>query len=167
MVDKRNILGLFILFFVTMSHAQENKKFIPPDRTPNIYTFTLPELQVDSSFIANLNTVLFKKEGCGIDNCSKWKHFHIIFEAIDSLNYSIDLSLWDIPARKSIGFFEYDNFFYWLGGKLPPNIILEKKSKKRFSYKNPIPAAYDPPFWTLIYCSQTGSIEIKKKIVIE
>lgn len=163
MADKKYILGLFIFFFAIMSHAQENKKFIPPEMTPNTYTFALPELQVDSSFIANLNAVLFEKESCRVDRCSKWKHFHITFEIIDSLNYSICVSLENIPRRKAIGFFEKNKFFYWLGGDIPPNILLEKKSKKRFSYKDNIPAPYDPPFWTLIYYSQTGRIEFKAK----
>ena len=79
----------------------------------------------------------------------------------DSTNYSICLSLWNIPAKKSIGFFEYNNFFYWFDGEIPLNIILKTKTQKRFSYKEPIPAFYDPPFWTLIYHIQTGNIEFK------
>ena len=164
MENKRNIIGLFILFFAIMSYAQENKKSIPLDRAPKTYTFTLPELQVDSSFITNLSTALFGASE--IDNRSEWKHFHLTFEAIDSLNYSIHLTLCNIPARESIGFFQHNKFFYWLGGELPPHIILKKKTEKRFSYKEPIPGPYNNPLWTLTYCSETGkikteSIEIK------
>jgi hypothetical protein len=79
------------------------------------------------------------------------------------LSYCIDVSLWDIPARKSVGFFEHNEFYYWFGGAIPPNIILETKSKKRFSYKEPVPAPYDPPFWYLIYNGKAGNIEVEEK----
>ena len=99
--------------------------------------------------------------GCGVKKDSKWKNFFILFKAIDSTSYSICLSLEDIPAEKSIVFFKYNDFYYWLHGEIPPNIISKTKTKKTFSYNEPIPAFYDPPFWTLIYHIQTGNIEFK------
>lgn len=153
---------LFLLIGgVTVIQAQKNERFTPPDMAQKTHTFALPELQIDSTFITNLNAVIFEKERCGVEKNRKWKNFFILFEAIDSTSYSICLSLEDIPADKSIGFFEYNGFYYWLHGEIPPNIILKTKTKKRFSYKEPIPAPYDPPFWTLIYHTQTGNIEFK------
>lgn len=163
MAVSKSILLLLFIGGAIVIQAQKNGGFILPDITQKTQTFVLPELQIDSAFIANLNTVLFEKEGCGVEKCSKWKNFHITFKTMDKMNYSICLSLWSIPAKKSIGFFKCNDFFYWLGGEIPPNIILETKSKKRFSYKDPISAPYDPPFWTLIYYTQTGNIEFKGK----
>lgn len=77
---------------------------------------------------------------------------------IDSLSYSISVSLWDIPARKSVGFYQYNKYFYWLGGDIPSNIILKTKSKKQFSYRDHLPNTYDPHFWNLCYNPSTGII---------
>lgn len=148
---KKKILLFLLIGGVTAIQAQKT------------HTFALPELQIDSTFITNLNAVIFEKEGCGIKKDSKWKNFFILFKAIDSTSYSICLSLEDIPAEKSIVFFKHNDFYYWLHGEIPPDIILKTKAKKRFSYKEPIPAFYDPPFWTLIYHTQTGNIEFKSQ----
>ena len=156
---KKKILLFLLIGGVTVIQAQKNEKFTPPNMTQKTHTFALPELQIDSTFITNLNTVLFSQKGCGVKKDSKWKIFFILFKAIDSTSYSICLSLEDIPAEKSIVFFKYNDFYYWLHGEIPPNII--SKTKKRFSYKEPIPAFYDLPFWTLIYHIQTGNIEFK------
>ncbi|MBX9190425.1 hypothetical protein HCG69_20495 [Bacteroides sp. K03] len=158
---KKKILLFLLIGGVTVIQAQKNERFTPPDMTQKTHTFALPELQIDSTFITNLNAVIFEKEGCGVEKNSKWKNFFILFEAIDSTSYSICLSLEDIPSEKSIVFFKHNDFYYWLHGEIPPNIILKTKTKKRFSYKEPIPAFYDPPFWTLIYHTQTGNIEFK------
>ena len=161
-MDVKKKIFLFLLIGgVTVIQAQKNEKFTPPDMTQKTHTFALPELQIDSTFITNLNAVIFEKEGCGVEKSRESKNIFILFEAIDSTSYSICLSLGDIPAKKSFVFFEYTDFFYWLDGEIPPNIVLETKTKKRFSYKDPIPAFYDPPFWTLIYHTQTGNIEFK------
>jgi hypothetical protein len=156
------IIGLIFIFSATINQAQKNK-FIPPDMMPKTRSFALPELQVDSTFIASLDSMLFHKECLWMDNNSGWRNFYIHFEKKDSLNYSIYIDLWDIPARNSIGFFEHNEYRYWLGGKIPPNIILETKSKKRFSYKENPPMTVDPPLWILMYHSQTGNIEVKEK----
>ncbi|EOA59422.1 hypothetical protein HMPREF1214_01574 [Bacteroides sp. HPS0048] len=158
---KKKILLFLLIGGVTVIQAQKKERFTPPDMTQKTHTFALPELQIDSTFITNLNAVIFEKEGCGVEKSRESKNFHVIFEMEDSTNYSICLSLWDIPAKKSIGFFECNDFFYWLGGEIPPDIILETKIPKKISYKDPIPAFYDPPFWTLIYHTQTGNIEFK------
>ena len=161
MYVKKKIFLFLLIGGVTVIQAQKNEKFTPPEMTQKTHTFALPELQIDSTFITNLNAVIFEKEGCGVEKNRKWKNFYIIFKMEDSTNYSICLSLWNIPAKKSIGIFEYNNFFYWFDGEIPLNIILKTKTQKRFSYKDPIPAFYDPPFWTLIYHTQTGNIEFK------
>ena len=123
------------------------------------------ELCVDSVFIRNLNGILFDEEGACWMNCdNKWRNFHLDFEKIDSLNYSIQMMFWNIPVKESIGFYKYNEYFYWLEGDIPPNIILAVKSKKRFSYKEHPPfLIIDPPFWFLMYNSQTGDIEVKEK----
>jgi hypothetical protein len=164
------ILGLFV-FSATISQAQKKNTFIPPNWTPKAHSFARPELQIDSTFIENLHTVLFDENDRCMNmlisnsyNSKSWIHFFIYFEKSDSLNYYIHASLWDTPGKKSIGFFEYNGYFYWFGGDVfPPNIILETKSKKQFSYQEPIPAPYDPQFWLLTYNSQSGIIEVKKK----
>jgi hypothetical protein len=167
-MEGKIIIGLIFVFSATISQAQNNK-FISPDMTQKTHSFALPALQIDSIFIANLNAVLFDKNDRYMNSIifnsreKSWRHFHIRFEKTDSLNYCIVVSLWDIPARKSTGFFEYNGFLYWFGDDVPPNIILRKKSKRRFSYKEPLPAPYDPPFWYLMYNIQMGSIEIKEK----
>jgi len=159
------------LFSLTMSYAQNNK-FIPPDWRQTEKTLSvsvvLPALQIDSIFMENLNTVLFDKNDRFMNRIifnpdSKYRHFDIRFEKKDSLNYWIVVELSDTPTRRSKGFFENNGFFYWFGGEVPPNIILETKSKRRFSYKEVqiIFGIYDPILWYLMYNSETGSIEVK------
>lgn len=159
------IIGIMFWFLSTISYAQKNK-FIPPNWEQKIHSFVLPELQIDSTFIANLDTVLFDKN-CRIPlvhNPKRDKHFYIRFEKKDSLKYSMVVVLLDTPAENSTGFFENNGYFYWFGGEVPPNIILETKSKRRFSSKEQqIIGFYDPPFWYLMYNSQTGNIEVKEK----
>ena len=107
MYVKKKIFLFLLIGGVTVIQAQKNEKFTPPEMTQKTHTFALPELQIDSTFITNLNAVIFEN------------------------------------------------------GEIPLNIILKTKTQKRFSYKDPIPAFYDPPFWTLIYHTQTGNIEFK------
>jgi hypothetical protein len=164
-MEGKIIIVLIFVFSATVSQAQKNK-FIPPDWKQKTHSFALPELRIDSTFIANLDTVLFDKN-CRIPlvhypKRNSSRHFHIRFEKTDSLNYSVVASLWDIPANSN-GFFEHYGYFYWFGGEVPPNIILETKSKRRFSYKEHLPMTIDPPFWYLTYNIQTGSIEVKGK----
>ncbi|WP_320908765.1 MULTISPECIES: hypothetical protein [Bacteroides] len=108
---KKKILLFLLIGGVTVIQAQKNERFTPPDMTQKTHTFALPELQIDSTFITNLNAVIFEKEGCGVEKSRESKNFHVIFEMEDSTNYSICLSLWDIPAKKSIVFFECNDFF--------------------------------------------------------
>lgn len=160
------VIGFIYAFSSIASQAQKNDKLIPFDMEQKTYSFSLPELLIDSVFMENLNTVLFDKNDCYMNNIisnpnNRWRHFHLGFEKIDTLHYCIAASLWNIPARISTGFYENNGYFYWFGGKVPPDIIAETKSKKRFSYKEPIPASYDPPFWYLVYNIKTGNIEIQ------
>ena len=113
------IIGLIFIFATTICQAQINSKYIPPDMTAKTHSFVLPELRVDSIFIENLNTALYDKNDRYLKNIISnpreklWRHFHIQFKKIDSLNYCLEVSLLDIPARKSTGFFEHNGFFYW------------------------------------------------------
>jgi|LSQX01.2.fsa_nt_gb hypothetical protein len=163
------IIGLIFIFATTICQAQINSKYIPPDMTAKTHSFVLPELRVDSIFIENLNTALYDKNDRYLKNIISnpreklWRHFHIQFKKIDSLNYCLEVSLLDIPARKSTGFFEHNGFFYWFGNDAPPNIVLETESKKHFSYKEHLPAPYDPPFWFFMYNVETGNIEVKEE----
>jgi hypothetical protein len=160
------IIELIFIFSSIVGQAQK-KTYIPPVMTQKTYVFMSPELQIDSIFMENLNAMLFDKDdrymNSRISNPNnRWRHFHIRFEKTDSLNYCVVASLWDIPAN-SKGFFENNGYFYWFGGEVPPNIILETKSKRRFSYKEQqIIGFYDPLFWYLMYNPQTGSIEVKE-----
>lgn len=162
------IIGLIFAYSAITSPAQINSKYITLDKTTKTHFFTLSELQVDSVFINNFNYALFDENNPYMNNIMSnprekaWRHFHIQFMKKDSANYYIEVSLWDIPARKSIGFFEHNGFFYWFGDDVPSNIVSESKSKKRISYKEPIPAPYDPPFWYLTYNIETGNIKIKE-----
>ena len=163
------IIGLIFIFATTVCQAQKSSKYKSPDMITKTHSFVLPELQVDSIFIENLNAVLFDKNDHYVNNITSnphgklWRHFHLQFEKKDSLNYCLEVSLLDIPARESIGFFEYNGFLYWFGNDAPSNIVLETKSKKQFSYKEPLPAPYDPPFWFLMYNIETGNIEVKEE----
>jgi hypothetical protein len=166
-MESKIIIGLIFILSTTISQAQNNK-FIPPDMIQKTHSFVLPELQIDSTVIANLAAVLFDKNSRYVNSIisnpnNKWRHFHVYFEKKDSLSYCMEVSLWDIPAKESTGFSEYNEYFYWFCGEIPPNIILETKSKKRFSYKEPVPAPYDPPFWYLTYYGETGNIEVEEK----
>ena len=165
-MENKIIICLIFCFSITNVQAQ-NSNFIPPDMSQKTHSFALPELQIDSTFIANLDIVLFDKNDLLMNSRisnpnNEWRHFFIRFEKIDSLNYCIEVSLWDTPTENSLGFFEYNGFFYWFAvGEIPPNIILEIKSNKQFSYKEPISSPYDPPFWYLIYNRQTVELNIK------
>lgn len=169
MGDKRFILGLFVMFFAIVAIAQEKNKFRPPDITYKTQSFVCPEFQIDSLFIENLHTILFKE---GDDYMSdkvsnprekSWKHFFVYFEKNDSLSYNITVSLWNTPSSRAIGFFQYNNFYFWFSNDVPDNIILETKSKKQFSYKEYLPMIIDPRFWFLTYNSQTGDIRINEE----
>ena len=53
---KKKILLFLLIGGVTVIQAQKNEKFTPPNMTQKTHTFALPELQIDSTFITNLNT---------------------------------------------------------------------------------------------------------------
>ena len=168
-MQSKNIFVLIVVFLTAIScQVLKNREVAPLEWTPKTYSFAMPELQIDSTFLANLNTTFMdsiistRKDK---DRKSSWRHFHIYFKKEDSLNYCLVVSLWNIPARKAAGFIEYDGFLYWFGGNedTPPNIILGTKSERQFSYEEPIPAPYDPPFWFLKYNHQTGNIKVREK----
>ena len=156
------------MFASTISQAQNNSKYQPLDITAITHSFVSPELLVDSTFIEKLNTVLFGQDDRYLQfvlsnpPSKKVWHFYIQFTRRDSLNYCLVVSLEDIPARKSIGFYEHNGFLYWFGKDVPSIIVLETKASKRFTYKDPIPAPYDPPFWLFVYNIETGILEAWK-----
>ena len=90
---KKKILLFLLIGGVTVIQAQKNEKFTPPNMTQKTHTFALPELQIDSTFITNLNTVLFSQKGCGVKKDSKWKNFFILFKAIDSTSYFLSIMI--------------------------------------------------------------------------
>ena len=53
---KKKILLFLLIGGVTVIQAQKNERFTPPNMTQKTHTFALPELQIDSTFITNLNT---------------------------------------------------------------------------------------------------------------
>lgn len=136
-MDVKKKIFLFLLIGgVTVIQAQKNERFTPPNMTQKTHTFALPELQIDSTFISNLNTVLFSQKGCGVKKDSKWKNFFILFEAIDSTSYSICLSLEDIPAEKSIVFLSIMIFITGYMEKYLLILYQKLKLKKGFLTKN-------------------------------
>lgn len=163
------ILGILFSLLSTACYAQKNTPFIPFEIAPEKHSFVLPVLQVDSIFIKNLDAALFD------ENDRWWKsdkligankangHFYIHFEKTDSLVYNIEVSFWNMPAEKSSGFFEHNNYFYWISGEIPPNIVLGTKSKKHFSYMEDPAIIEDPLMWLLIYDARIGNIKVKKK----
>jgi len=172
MVSKEFFLGCILVFSISISTscAQENKVIAPPDWGPVTRTFALSELQIDSAFAEQLDSILFDKKCERVNSmlsnpksCKSWRHFYVSFENKDSLNSFITVSMGYTPARNSIGFLKHNEYFYWLYGDVPSNIILKTKAKKHFSYKEYMYEFIDPPFWFLIYNSQTGNIEVKEK----
>lgn len=165
MIMKSKILiGLIIVLTSTIGQAQNNSKYQQPDMTVKTHSFLSPELLVDSTFIEKLNTLLFKQDDRYMqfllaNHHSKTWHIHIQFTRRDSLNYCLVVSVEDIPARRSMGFYEHDGIIYWFGKDAPSNIILGTKASKHFSYKDHIPAPYDPPFMFFVYNSETGILE--------
>lgn len=161
------IIGLILILVSPFCHAQNKSKYIRPKMTAETYSFVAPALLVDSIFIESLNTVLFDKRNYYLNNIiseprnKSWRHIHIQFYEQDSVNYCLMISLCETPARRSVGFFEQNGFLYWFGKDTPPQIILKIKSKKRFSYKEPLPGFYDPPFLFFMYNRETGIIEGK------
>ena len=164
MEGRNYILVLLFVFSAGISQAQENRVYIPPD-PPETYHFAMPELQVDTVFIKNLNTILFNVR-YGWSSRTEFRNFLISFEEIDSMYYSIQVMLYINPGRNSTGFFEQNGYFYWLGGEIPPTIILETKSIKQFSFTEYV-GFIDPPFWFLMYNKQDGSIVFKTNDYLE
>ena len=168
-MKSKRLIGLIIVFASTFSQAQNNSKYQPLDITAKTHSFVSPELLVDSIFIKKLNTVLFDQDDRYLQfvlsnpPSKHVRHINIQFTRRDSLNYCLVVSLENIPARKSIGFYEHKGFLYWFGKDVPSNIVLETKASKHFSYKDPIPAPYDPPFCFLVYNIETGILEAKDK----
>ena len=128
MKQKKLILTLRLTFLAGICHAQDNRIFIPPE--PYIegsknFSFSVPELQVDSAFVDSLNTILFDKK-CNAASFyqedKSWQNFFLFFIKKDSLNYTIRLSLKYHPGRKARGFFERDGYRYFLYGSPPPPI---------------------------------------------
>lgn len=160
------IIVLILVFSTTISQAQKKKVYIPPDWKTKTHSFFSSELQIDCTFMGRLNTVvdsIISKQ----NDSKSWHHFHIKFEKKDTLNYDIEISLWDIPAKNSIGFYKHNEYLYWFGVDIPPDFILGEKNIKRFSYKDPFPGPYDPPFWFFTYNRQTGRIEVKERHCFE
>ena len=133
---KKKILLFLLIGGVTVIQAQKNEKFTPPEMTQKTHTFALPELQIDSTFITNLNTVLFSQKGCGVKKDSKWKNFFILFKAIDSTSYSICLSLEDIPAENLQFFLSIMIFITGYMEKYLLILYQKLKLKKGFLTKN-------------------------------
>ena len=159
------IVVLLFAFSFVVCRAQKSK-YPPLMMKQKTYSFALPALQIDSAFMANLRAVLFERNDHYMNHLlsrpnKERRHFHIGFEKTDSLHYCVEVSLWDIPARISVGFLEENGYFYWFDKSAPTNIILKKNQKRRFSYKDPISGPYDPPFLYLIYNHETKLIELR------
>lgn len=156
----KNTIILIFVFCITLSVSQ-NKKFIKFPNTDKKYSYVGEELDIDSAFIANINDVLFSElrveKNVGL---KRNKHLWLSFEEMDTINYMISVMVWDTPLKQSVGFYVYNGFFYWFGKSTPICIVLGKKSKKRFSYKEELIGFIDPLTYLLIYNSRTGNIRI-------
>lgn len=63
----RKSFSFIVLFLISVYSFSQGNLLIKMSQKKT-RTFTLPELQIGSIFIANLHTVLFAKEGCGVEN---------------------------------------------------------------------------------------------------
>ena len=100
----------------------------------------VPELQMDSSFVARLKAILseYSDWGPSMFSCSTTcRNLHFIFiPKKDSPDYYIQVELDEDPGIRSKGFFEHKGFMYWFYGNTPPGIILRTtESKREFSCK--------------------------------
>lgn len=163
------IVGLIFAFFSITSQSQNKDTFILLKSKQESHCFISSELRIDSIFMKNLNNILFDNNDCWwksdtLNSLNKVEgHFFISFKKIDAFNYYMEVSLWNNPVEKSIGFLKYKKYFYWLSGKVPNNLILKTKIKKRFFYVEYYPIIEDPLIWVLIYNTQTGNIQVEKK----
>ncbi len=132
----------------------------------------MPELRTDSAFMEDLHRTLLENN----DYLAKmltnprdkeWRHCHLSFEKIDSVNYTFVVLVCDIPDKNAIGFLNHKDFTYWFDGEIPIGVVLEKKSMKSFSYKEQEPGPYDPPFWTFRYNLSSKAIKIINQFGIE
>lgn len=164
-MDCKIIIGMLLMVSSTLSEAQKKKLFTPPDMTPKNYTIVVPELQLDSTFTEGMDTILFNKKCHWRDrensDFKSWLYFYIAFIKKDSLSYSIYVELWDTPFQESVGFFKHNEYFYFLYGEVPSNIVLKTKLNKQFSYTVNPPYPIEPPSWRLTYNNKMNNIIIK------
>ncbi len=149
------IFGLSLVLFAETGFAQD--KIIVPPSLPVFedYILVIPELQVDSIFMQQLDSILFSA-------ISKWRsqgyfsglesnrNFSVHFQYKIPSRYFIYVELQDTPPRKAIGYLQREEYLYFFDGDIPPDIISEKRAKRRFSFKK-FSRIYDPPFWDLKY----------------
>ena len=159
------VLLLFIINIITCQ-SQEKKEIPPPppfeERTLD---FLATELRVDTIFAHNLETVIFdvnERMQSLKKNTSQKEERNILLEIkkLDSLNYSLDIILMHGPLSINNGFYRFNNFYYWIQGELPSNIILKKGPKKRFKYKYVLIWAWYEDICKVIYNSQTGEFKL-------
>ena len=96
------------------------------------------------------------------DDTSQKEQRNIVvkFKRLDSLNYSIDIVMVDGPCPVNNGFYKLNNFYYWLKGELPSNIIWEKGPKKRFKDKYIPIFSWEYEICKVVYNSHTGEIKL-------
>ena len=154
--------------------AQENREertLVPPDFIDTLitYTYTLPEVYVDSTFMDSLNTVLFDKEYM-VRYRGSDRHFSLVFFKKKGPYHFIQVEL-DNSGGGTEGFFEQNGFYYWFSWYVPRGIILGKTGvEKQVSntelrrYKGDdrggvrVSDPYDPTMWFLVYNQETGQV---------
>mgnify|MGYP001443615142 CR=1 FL=1 len=164
-MNRRIILKMIFVSLAFTSQAQKDNIFVPPNIPQKSYSFELNKLLIiDSVFIEGIDSVLFSKNChyAELEDFKFWHDFHITFVKQDSSIYLVFIELWNFPLKKALGFLERNEYFYFLSGDIPPNIIFMSKSKRKFFYKNYFPYTIDPPLWILIYNIQSRKIKIKE-----
>ena len=156
---------------IQAQERQVERTLIPPDFIDTLitYTYTVPEVYIDSTFMDSLNAVLFDKKYM-VRYRGSDRYFSIIFSKKKTSYQFIQVEL-DNRGRGAKGFFEQNGFYYWLGGDVPPNIIqgktgIEKQTSYTVSrrYKGDdrggvrVSDPYDPTMWFLVYNQETGQV---------
>lgn len=67
----RKSFSFIVLFLISVYSFSQGSLSTWMSR--KIRTYTLTKLQIDSVFVANLNTISFAKEGCGVENAVNGK----------------------------------------------------------------------------------------------
>lgn len=168
MENKRWLLSIMFSLLVWGGFTQ-GKSTAPLPLMDRDHTLWIPELDVDSVFMLQLDSILFSaiskwsNQGHFSESESKSnKYFHISFRREEHDSAYMDIFLERIPPEKAVGYLQRGEYFYFFDGDIPPDIMLSKRRMKWFSFILKV-GIYDPPSWELVYNPKTGCIEVKNE----